>query len=368
MQYLEQSSTAYFEIQDVSVSDATKAAWSPLEKTISYYNHLNEHITVVGRDGVPFKVPPSKRRDNVFKVRVTYSIDESVQVDPSNVFFHQGSNTAEGKALKAAIAAIEENLTYGKKTFSLDYTITRDDIVRNGGVLYLAELDLVINATQEDWKALHPYSDAATRYQLIEAETNVNNTERFGYSLYIVSNDGRYKDKYVNIGGVVYRVPSTKNQSLRDGVYLCSTGPTDNDVTTPMPIALHYEFSAAQEKLKLYDSAEEADKLGDQLAEREKEIKELQVKYRELEHELKLERMEFEREIEEKKREYERVSLDRQREHSNLEHEKAMRGLRDKEYYETRSYARKDSSEVIKFVPAMITGALGLAVLIFKYK
>lgn len=368
MQYLEHSSTAYFEVQNVSVSDNTKAAWSPLEKTVSYYNHLTDDVTVVGRDGIPFRIPSSGRRDNTVQVRVTYSIDSSIQVDPNSVFYHHGSNTAEGKALKSAIAAMEENPTHGKKTFSLNYTVTRDDIVRNGGILYLAELDLVINATKEEWKALHPYSDAATRYQLIEAETNVNNTERFGYSLYIVSNDGRFKDKYVNIGGCVYRVPSTKNQSLRDGVYLCSTGPVENDATTPMPIALHYEFEAARDKLKLYDSAEEAEKLGDQLAEREKEIKELQVKFRELEHELKIERMEFEQEIEEKKREYERISMERQREHSGLEHERAMRGMRDKEYYETRSLARKDSSEVVKFIPSIITGTLALAVLIFKYK
>jgi hypothetical protein len=38
----------------------------------------------------------------------------------------------------------------------------------------------------------------------------------------------------------------------------------------PMPLAVHYTFEDAQEKLKLYDSAEEADKLGDQLAERER--------------------------------------------------------------------------------------------------
>jgi hypothetical protein len=368
MQYLEESSTAYYEVQNVTVSDNTKAAWSPLEKTVSYYNHLNDDVTIVGRDGLPFKVPPTRRRDNTFQVRVTYSIDSSITVDPNSVFYHHGSDTAEGRALKSAIAAIEENPTHGKKTFSLDYTVSRDDIVRNGGILYLAELDLVINVTKEDWKTLHPYSDAATRYQLIEAETNVNNTERFGYSMYLVSNDGRYKDKYINIGGFVYRVPSTKNKSLRDGVYLCSTGPVDNDATMPMPLAVHYTFEDAQEKLKLYDSAEEADKLGDQLAEREREIKELQVKYRELEHELKIERMEFEQEIEEKKREYERVSLDRQREQSNLEHERTMRGLRDKAYYESRSLARKDSSEVVKFIPTIITGTLALAVLLFKYK
>lgn len=371
MQYLEETTTGYHDIQNVAVVDnsKTKASWSPLERTVSYYNHLNDMVLVVGRDGLPFRLPSTGRRDNTFQVRVTYSVDASVGIDPNNVFYHHGSDTAEGKALKTAIEAIEEKPNYGKRIiFSLDYTVSRDDIVNEGGTLYLPDLDIVISVRKDNSPVVHPYSYTATRYQFMEAETDVNNTERFGYSIYIVSNDGMVNDKYVNIGGVVYRVPAAENKKLQDGVYLCSDAPVTNNASAPMPRVVQYTFEDAKEKLKLYDSAEEAEKLGDQLVEREKEIKELQVKYRELEHDLKIERMEFEREIEEKKREYERLSLDRQEAQARVEYERNIRAQRDKEYYETRSLARKDSSEVVKFIPTIITGSIALAVLLFKYK
>jgi len=368
MQFIEPHTTTYFEIQEVAVGEANQAAWSPLERNVSFHNHLNDDIIVVGRDGVPFKMAPSGKRDNVFQIRVTYRIHASVTIDPRGVFHQHGTNTAEGKALAAAIKNSEENNPTGNKSFSLDYTIRRDDITQSGGVLYLADLDIVLSAHKDDWKALHPYSNASTRFQLIEAESNVNNSERFGYAMYIVSNDGAVNSKYVNIGGAVYRVPSITNQSLRDGVYVCSSGPVQNCAKDPVPMSLHYTFTEAWENLRLFDTAEDAEKLGDQLVEREKELKELQLKYKELEHEQKMERMQFEQDIEEKRREYERLSMDRQREQAQLEHERTVRALRDKEYYETRSAARKDNSEIVKYIPVVLTSVFAIAAFVMKSK
>lgn len=368
MQYIEPHTTTYFECQDVVVGDSTQAVWSPLEKNISYFNHLNDDVIVVGRDGLPFRLPPSGKRDNVFQVRITYRINSSVAIDPKGVFHQYGSSSSEGKALAAAIRNSEENNPSGNKSFCLDYTVERDDIARLGGVLYLAELDIVISVHKDEWKALHPYSDAATRYQIIEAESNVNNSERFGYSVYLVSNDEAVKDKYINIGGSVYRVPSIVNQSLRDGVYVCSSGPVQNGAKDPIPMSLHYTFEEAWEDLRLYDSAEEADKLGDVLGEREKEIKELQLRYKELEHDHKMERMKHDQDMEEKRREYENLTLDRERESTLAEHERSLRSLREKDFYESRSAVRKDSSEVVKYAPVILTSMFAIAAFIMKSK
>lgn len=368
MQYLEPHSTTYFEVQDVSVGESNQPAWSPLERNVAFFNHMNDDIVVSGRDGLPFKLPPSGKRDNVFCVRVTYRVHTSVTMDPKGVFHQYGAKTAEGKALAAAVKNCEENKSAGNKAFSLDYVIRRDDIVSQGGVLYLADLDLVVSAHKDEWKALHPYSDATTRYQLIEAESNVNNSERFGYAIYIVSNDGAVNSKFINLGGAVYRVPSIANQSLRDGVYVCSSGPVQNSAKDPIPMSLHYTFEEAWENLRLFDTAEEAEKLGDILVERERELKELQLMYKELEHTQKMDKLQFEQDMEEKRREYEGMSMERQREQDMLEHERAMRSLRDKEYYETRSAARKDTSEVVKYIPVVLTSIFAIAAFVMKSK
>jgi hypothetical protein len=372
-QLIEDSTDAYYhDIKQVAfVSDKKALAdTSPLKRTVAYYNHLSVPVTVVGRDGLAFKIPPSTKRHNTFVIRVTYTVDiHSVTIDPNHVYYHHGSDTPEGKALKAALEAIDGKQTFGKPiSFSLDYTVSRDDVVSEDGNLYLSDLDIVISVLNNNAPVVHPYSYSLNRFKLMEAETEVNHKNRFGYSIYIVSNHGMVNDKYINIGGTVYRVPAIEDKTLRDGVYLCSDAPVKNKASNPMPQYVEYTFEEAKEKLKLYDSAEEADKLGDQLAEREKEIKELQVKYRELEHDLKIERMEFEREIEEKKREYEKLAMDRQESQARIDYERNIRAMRDKEFYESRSLARKDSSEIVKFVPTIVTGTIALAVLLFKYK
>lgn len=368
MQYIEPHTTTYFETQEVAVGEAHQAAWSPLERNVSFTNHLNDDVIVVGRDGLPFKLPPSGKRDNVFHVRVTYRIHASVTMDPKGVFHQYGSNSPEGKALAAAVKHSEENNPTGNKTFALDYVVRRDDIAHSGGVLYLADLDIVVSVLKDEWKALHPYSDAATRYQLIEAESNVNNSERFGYSVYIVSNDKAVTHKFINLGGAVYRVPSIVNQSLRDGVYVCSSGPVQNCAKDPVPMSLHYTFDEAWEELRLYDSAEEAEKLGDVLGEREKQLKELQLQYKELEHDHKMERMQHEQQMEEKRREYEQLSLDREREQARMDHERNLRSLREKDFYESRSAIRKDSSEVVKYIPVVLTSVFAIVAFIMKSK
>lgn len=366
MKYIEQHNTTYFEVPEVAIGESNRPAWSPLERNVSFYNNLFDDVVIVGRDGLPFKLPPSGKRDNLFQIRVTYRIHASVIMDPKGVFHNYGANTAEGKALAAAVKNIEESPVSGNKTFSLDYTIRRDDIVSQGGVLYLADLDIVVSVHKDEWKALHPYSDASTRYQLIEAESNVNNSERFGYSVYIVSNNGSVNSKYINLGGSVYRVPSITNQSLRDGVYVCSSGPVQNSAKDPIPMSLHYTFDEAWENLRLFDTPEEAEKLGDILVEREKELKELQLQYKELEHMQKMDKLQFEQDMEEKRREYERLSMERQREEAHVEHERTMRAMRDKEYYDTRSAARKDSSEVVKYIPVILTSMFAIAAFMMK--
>jgi hypothetical protein len=59
----------------------------------------------------------------------------------------------------------------------------------------------------------------------------------------------------------------------------------------------------------------------------------------------------IEREREEAKRE-----LILEREKSDM----SLRQLKMKDYYEDRSYERKDSSEIVKFLPLMVGGALAL--------
>jgi len=367
MQHIEPHQTTYVEVNDVEVDTTLRRSSGPLEYTISYYNHLNCDITVTLRNGLPFKLPAGDGRKNCIEVLVTYSIDARVGIDPRSTFHQRASNSAESAALLAAIENCEKSGRFSRKSFTLKYSVTADEVEKNSGVTYIAELDLVLSVSDDERRAIHPYSPSSDRYRLIEAEVNVNDPEKFGYAMYLVSNNGAIGDRYINIGGNAYRVPSTTNKSLRDGVYVCSSGRVEARGNDPIPVAEFYPFDQAFELLKLYDTPESALKLGDQLIAREQELKELTMHMKEVEHSHKLERIKYEHDFAVKKQELEETRMELDNQYAKEEHERRMRAMRDKEYHESRSSARKDSSEIIKIIPIVLTGVIAISAAIAKY-
>lgn len=233
MQHIEPQETRYIEAGDVEVHTTVNRARGPLEYSLAYYNHLNQDVTVTLRNGVPFKLPAGNGRKNCFEVLATFSIDPHVGIDPKSVFHNGTSVSPESLALKAALENCEQNGRFNRKSFTLRYSVPAEQVEKNSGTIYIADLDLTVSVSSDERRAIHPYSPSSDRYRLIEAEANVNNPERFGYSLYLISNNGAVMDKYINIGGRVYRVPSIENKSLRDGVYLCSSGCVEAKGTIP---------------------------------------------------------------------------------------------------------------------------------------
>lgn len=367
MQHIEPQETTYVEINDVEVDTSLNRARGGLETSICYYNHLNRDLTVTLRNGVPFKLPAGDGRKNCVEILVSYDIAPNVVVDAKSTFHHNPGQSAESKALMAALENCEKSGRFNRRSFTLRYSVTAEQVEKNSGTIYIAELDLVLCVSDDERKAIHPYSPSSSRYRLIEAEVNVNTRERFGYSVYLVSNNGAIGDKYINVGGKAYRIPSIENKSLRDGVYVCSSGSVEARGNDPVPVEEFYPFPDAIEHLRLYDDPETAMRLGDELETRERELKALALKLKETEHDHKMERLQHEYDLAAKKQELESARMELDDYYAREEHERRMRAMRDKEYHESRSSARKDSSEMLKMIPIIITGAVAIAAAVAKY-
>jgi septal ring factor EnvC (AmiA/AmiB activator) len=144
----------------------------------------------------------------------------------------------------------------------------------------------------------------------------------------------------------------------------------------------HMPFESADGALGLYATAHDAKTLGNLAEERKREIEELQythkVQFMNMEHEFKRLTHDMETRMVEYKRErgeremelatevsrlklvemrLEQEAKEREARYATEKAERESRMLRDKEYYERRSYDRKDSSEIVKWVPAMVLGA-----------
>lgn len=454
----------------------------------SYYNGLEYPVHVVLRNGIQFTIPPVNyggRR--VFAIRTVVSHANNVKIDISRLF---NNSTETSKSLLATLKEVQDKglveRTMENSTLSYFYKVTQEDLNNGGNSLYLPHLDVVIS-TLEGQLPQHPYSEEGLLTQNLEVFPTANDANSFGYNIQIVDNHGCYGRRFINIGNVVYSIPTAKRPTMPDGVYLISNGPCQVEGGITEPVTERYTFEEADEKLPIYRTIEEARTLGDQVAQMEKELKENSLYLKREEQRLAQEAQEFKRmqaeeeqrrkveeqrikadleeeerrrkreweeeerlikqqreaeevEIKRKREEeeyaikkardeekaaYERDKLMREREEAEdkrrrrmeeeefkremerlrnaeelrqrealaeherrlkrlkekeeeLEHRRKMEDLRRKEEYEKRSAERKDhyeeqsakrkeSSEIVKFIPAIITGIFAIAIAITKF-
>jgi len=361
----------YYEVENVSAGrsiSAEKSTSLPLRKDIEYLNSTGADITITDRDSIPFIIKPDYNRDMLLVIQVTYTVGPSTLIDPKSLSKLLGKPTTEREAWNKTIEEAEsgEYKTTSNRVLRVTYKISRQTIERHKA-LYIPELDILVSLYQTNDSMIHPYSDLGDRYKLIESDINLRSTKSFGYSMYIVSNDGDYGDRYINLGGKVFKVPSTVNHSLQNGVYVCSSGDVVGKHSNPTPLSEFYTFEQAEEQLTLYQSTEEARIHGDLLGSQEYDRKQQAADLEDLKIQAKKKQLEHEERILAKKREQEETELIRQEVLAQQQHERAMRAIADKDYYESRQHARKDSSELIKYIPVVITAGLAIITLIQKY-
>lgn len=359
-----------------------KIRYGPLDPVgykLSYINNLPQAVTVVWRSGLKFVLPPqSDMSSNKLIVRVEIMIDRSIAPDIQRQLSRvNDESSSELKALREAFALkILEN-TYGGATLILDYPLSLDQLQACGGSIYYHELDCVVSLCNSVNAPPHPYSEEGRNLKLIEASDLDLSGIGFGYSVEVIDNDKKYGNRYLNIGNKVYMVTAAKDRERRDGIYVISNRPASGNIGQEGREVQYYPFEGAEEKLGIYKSAEDALSLGDASLARKREILGL-------EHELAKGKIAFQeiktlhqKEMLDKETDLKRVEMERDRQTRIIEemreaqeHAMKMERERAKSYYEDRAYDRKDSHEVLKFLPSVIVGigAIFMAIKTFSSK
>ena len=333
--------------------------------TVEFINGTNQTIIVADRAGINTVIPPSNLRGvGNFIVRKKYVFNDSVKFDAMNVSndIHEKSSV-DLIALKNALEGQQFAKYLGKYYVSLDYQINLEALAACGGASYFQNIDLVISTRHESVTPPHPYSARGLERQLMLEDSDINRVETFGYKIKIVDNNNEFGDRWVNIAQNAYRVPAIRDVSLNDGVYLITSG---NAPGAP-PKTEFFNFTDSGAELHLYRTREEAEALGDLHKQREQELVFLEHQIKTTENEYRLQKQKLSEESEAREREFklkelalneEKQKLDRIR--LEQEHQKKMEELRRKDYYEDRSYVRKDSSEFMKYAPLLLTGVIAL--------
>lgn len=326
------SSTA--EIKDADV--VQQNVLGAISKKMIYRNGTRFHIKVTERSGLSFIVPPenpnSFRATGAFAVDVYYNYSHNrVIMDPDGF----ANRVTDADDLERV--SLRNSLRHAKKSNFDSVSIGTSYIVdgkefglKNSDKLYIEALDIVISIHRsgELTDVIHPNSVDGNIIL-----TNVSNVEFFKYQIEIYDPRNRIGYRYINVGGKVHTVPVSRNSSKPEGVYVTSiTGAGINNVDITF-----YTLEQACELPFLHRSVDEANAYGSDTASL-KRVHELNV----------LQQKERAADKDERKSLVDEVL-------NQLEHERKLTMLYDKDRLDRQTADRRDFSELLKWLPIVIS-------------
>lgn len=346
----------------------------PLSIEFSYLNGLPYPITIIKRNGLAFTMPcqlQNWRQYNELTIFVKYRFNANVKFDVHHVLNDEVNAPNDVKALDKAFKSSKRSFYTCGNEAVVAYHVTRQSFEKCNGSIYLEDLDITIAADTDGVNTVHPDSDVGF---------HLRNKEKplLGFSYRILINDPEdlYGDRFVNMGTRVYRIKKTIDPEKDPGVYLCVTSDDHTEINE-----IYHSFDTADTDLMLYKTASDAKVYGNIIETRKKE-------YEEQQHLNKLQVLKLEADVAQLK-----ATLD-----TNVTKLKDIRAVHDAELakqsavykeeettfkirlskleaqlaeekiirndhyekrklnYEERSMDRKDTSEFIKWVPALIAG------------
>lgn len=347
----------------------------------SFQNGFPYPVSIVFRNGMGFTIPKAVfkwRPCYDFTIFVKYKFSKNVKFDIHHLLDDVNNQEPFVKTLRDAFRQAGTNIIYNGNEAVIAYHVSKKTFEDSKGSLYLEDLDILLCSDQDiqSVRTVHPESEMGKL--LLEQRDRVE-----GYNYRIVINDPNndYGQRFINICNRIYKISPKTDYGKDPGVYLSYTDDDDNSIEE------YYSFEDADQSLMLYKTRSDAKVFGDIIENRKREIEEQhhQYKLRALELEaanaslksetekrlaaVKEERARADAEYAKMLTEYKQRELTLQSNIAELENnfakEKAYRDNHINELklkYEQRSLDRKDSSEIIKWLPAIVTGGY----LVFK--
>ncbi|TXI11394.1 MAG: hypothetical protein E6Q68_06170 [Polynucleobacter sp.] len=348
---------------EVGISDLS-ADNPSLGVNYQYYNYTGRSIAVALRQGLTVDLPQLQHRTHTgIIVRMTFTMSPITLNSAARWINSIPENDLS--LIQRAIKDKIKNASYhSSMVIYFDYKIPLTLLTASDGVMYVKDIDvLFFNGSALD----APYHPHTPHGELVsQATATEEDKNNFFFKVDLVDNENKVGDRYIYIQGKVYKVVARKDPQREDGVYFVRRGST-NEVNKADYYRDYWAFNIPLEELGLYRTEVEALDHGNSELTKKLELTEL-------EHNIALEKKAAEldkikADSEKRKQELEHSKMDfeeqlkriKEKHQGELEHlkkekELELEKLRTKEYYENRSYDRKDSSETMKFLPSFILG------------
>lgn len=344
---------------------------SQLSIETKFYNYLDREISIGRRDGSIFELArqnDSREVDFIIRqeIRITDAMARKLRMRIDN---YKGPLTREFLMLKEMFynQYSAENVRRYEAGLVLrhDYIVTSDDLRDHDGTIYIPELDIILSTRQHDIP-LHPFSSASIALQPTTGIT----AKAAGVGISIVDKNGLIGNRYAIIMGQIVKVEYSKNLDHKDGLYVTGQNLVDaqGKVTTENKYYSHEELDKLDWLFKSYLDARNSPlpeaafalKTKQLAAETARTKSEYEQKSLEQADMYERRALELKEETIRREKEIRAEELALKRKYDLHEAELKSASLEKKDYYEQRSVVRKDSSEVMKFVPTMLVGAVAL--------
>lgn len=340
-----------------------------------FINFTGEYIYCKTQRNIPLSFNPEKGlhvpREAYphLKIVVTYTIHDSKSMEETLAFIDTIINNdyvvpEEAMLLREKIKEKFASANYfdpqnKSVTMAFSRIIRRDDIAKSGTV-YIPETNVVVTMDKERAMRPHPYSPEGL--QNIEIEKTLANVGQAGVMVKVIDNDQISPVRYFYAAKRLISVRSVVDHRRESGVYLTFTDCDNNRKSS------FITFKEAEDVIGLFKTQDEAVTHGDPKYLNEQRERELENANLALKNESMLNKAELQQ------REAELASLKHDynvmKEHLDYaatvrKHQINSIDDRRKDYYEERSYYRKDSSEAWKFVPLVVGIVIGVGGIFF---
>jgi hypothetical protein len=348
-------------------------------RTRFFVNRLPEEVCIRDRSGLLTRIRPVLESDQ-FQPDILF-IGEQISCSPDvrRSYVQQARQTTLAMQDQAHKAVLTNwggippvSSMYGVETYS-ELSLAR--LEECGNVVYLEEYDIVVLyrlSEKEMEEFQHPYSKRGYVVQSYQ-EVCIGNTfvskGDFTFNIRIVDNQDQFGGRWILLGDKPVFVAPVKHKELTDGIYVTySENPMgDKGPRKLLSTRLDFKEGANLPYYKLYESKQEAvlasrSMLTEEAAAR---LHELESKAQTAENNLRKaqqdrENMEREAQFKRERHEQDMEKIRRENERMRREHEL----FKEKQAMEALATARKNTTEIIKCVPVIISAiTCGLALL-----
>lgn len=365
-------------LSPINLNDRTHLDVGPVQTKISYINKTGVDLSLIERSGLRYTVPSEMNiGTRVFIIRTETRIQRNA-LDEISKFLQQHNTTGDNLSkIKFSILENKNKTTWDGLAVYIDHEIDIDEINNAGGSIYVKPKDVVLSRSSIYNAPPHPYSeDSISDYVLQNEDPPTPGSPYF--RLELIDNDNSIANRFISVFGDLHELVPKQDENRENGIYYSRVVKSLN-IDLPYSVdRKKYSFKDAEEALGIYRTKEEALSFGDIKNARKEALVELEHQINLMKSELQNKKIEndaitadnertisdieFSRKLEEAKYQ-ERIRI-LEREKAEIEHLRELEKNMRKDYYENRSYERKDQSEIVKFIPYMIMG-IGAVIVAF---